>query len=350
MDLVNRTNYHAKLLATSVEEDKMMASVVVKARFDIKNDRLVPREKQNWPIGQPAKTVYGEFDEDSPFRKQGVDVMLLGEAYPANGGEAEKARFELNVGDLHYPIDVFGDRRWVRSGDNLVASKPEPFESMPLTWKNAYGGKANVETGEFPYHANPFGRGFYCDEEDALDNLLPNLEDPENHVKNWEDQPEPVGVAPMSRESSLRIMNAIELDLEEKPPKLEEIKPSYFNNANPALILPDPPEPGTLVSATGVRPGGGGVSFEVPPGTFHAYVQIADRGYVFPFHLDSITLITEQEQVLLCFRCCFRYPINPLERRVAIVYGGKAPGAPPGKYRIDWSTFDQSEVVDDQEA
>ena len=162
MDLVNRTNYHAKMLATSVEEDRMMASIVVKARFDIKNSTLVPREKQNWPIGQPAKTIYGEFDEDSPFRKQGVDVMLLGEAYPTNSGSATTARFELTVGDLSYPINVYGERRWVLSGGKLVASQPEPFESMPLTWEHAYGGKANVETGEFPYHANPIGRGFYC--------------------------------------------------------------------------------------------------------------------------------------------------------------------------------------------
>jgi hypothetical protein len=347
MDLVNRTKYHAKLLATSVGEDEMMASIVVKARFDIKNSMLVPREKQNWPIGKPVKTAYGEFDEDSPFRKQGVDVILLGEAYPANGGSAGRAHFELKVGDLSYPIDVYGDRHWVLSGDKLVASKPQPFESMPLTWKHAYGGKANVETGEFPYHANPFGSGFYCDEEDARDSLLPNLEDPENPVKRWEDQPEPVGVAPMSRESSLRIMNSIELDLEEQLPKIKKIKPSYYNNANPALILSEQPEPGTLISASGVRPGGGSLSFKTPPGTFHAYVQIADRSYVFPFQLDSITLITEQEQALLGFRCCFRYPLNPLERRAAVVYGGKAPGAPPGKYQIDWASFDQSEVVDD---
>jgi len=325
----------------------MMASIMVKARFDIKNHSLVPREVQNWPIGQPVKTSYGEFDEDSPFRKQGVDVMLLGEAYPANGGLATAARVELKVGDLSYPIDVYGERRWVLSGGKLVASQPEPFESMPLTWERAYGGKANVQTGEFPYHANPFGRGFYCDEEDARDGLLPNLEDPENPVKKWEDQPIPVGVAPMSRESSLRIMNAIELDLEQQLPKIKKIKPSYYNNANPALILPEPPAPGTLVSASSVRPGGGSLSFKIPPGTFHAYVQIADRGYVFPFHLDSITLITEQEQVLLGFRCCFKYPLNPLERRAAVVYGGKAPGAPPGKYRIDWAGFDESEVVGD---
>jgi len=347
MDLVNRTKYPAQLLATSVGENKMMASIVVKVRFDIKNNGLVPREKQNWPIGQPVKTAYGEFDEDSPFRKQGVDVMLLGQAYPAAGGSATRASFELKVGDLSYAIDVYGDRRWVLSGDRLVASQPEPFDAMPLTWEYAFGGKANVETGEFPYHANPFGRGFYCEEEDARDNFLPNLEDPANPVKTWQDQPEPVGVGPLSRESSLRIMNSIELDLEDNFPKLKQIKPSYYNNANPALILPEPPKPGTLISASGVRPGGAGLAFKLPPGNFHTHVQLADRGYVFPFHLDSITLLTEQEQVLLGFRCCFRYSLNPMERRAAVVYGGRAPGAPPGKYMIDWASFDESEVVSD---
>lgn len=346
MDLVNRTKYAAKLLATSIDEDRMMASLVVKACFDIKRDGLVPCEKQDWQIGQPVKTEFGEFDEESPFRKQGVDVMLLGKAYPAGGGPAPKARFELQVGELSYAIDVYGERRWVRSGGKLVASNPEPFESIPLTWAHAYGGKSQVETGELPYHANPVGRGFHFSEESAEDGPLPNLEDPENLVRSWQDQPQPVGVAPLSRESSLRVMNATEFDSDVTPPQIKQIKPSYFNNANPALILAEPPVPGTLIEASGVRPGGTGLAFKLPAGTFHVYVQLADRSYVFPTHLESITLLTELQQVLLGYRCCFRYRLQPLERRVAVLRGGKAPSAPPGQYLIDWEHFDQSEVVD----
>ncbi len=47
--------------------------------------------------------------------------------------------------------------------------------------------------------------------------------------RSWEDQPEPLGVAPLSRESSLRIMNSAEFDDDASPPRLKIIKPSIFS-------------------------------------------------------------------------------------------------------------------------
>jgi len=323
----------------------MMASLIVKTCFGVENGKLSPLKEQDWLIGEAVKTEFGDFDDETPFRKMGIDVMVLGKAYPNGAGPNNRARFELHVGELEYAMDIYGDRRWVRSGQNLVMSDPEPFESIPLTWEYAYGGKCPVEAGDLPYHSNPFGRGFYLSEETAEDGLLPNIEDLENPVKSWQDQPVPRGVAPLSRDSSLRIMNSAEFDDEPTPPRLKMIKPSYYNNANPDLILPEQPATGTIIRAAGVRPGGLDFSFKLPGGTFHAYVQLADRSFVFPCHLESIVLLSEVEQVMLGFRCCFRYPLVPLERRVAILYGGKAPASTPEKYIIDWENFDESEIV-----
>jgi hypothetical protein len=61
---------------------------------------------------------------------------------------------------------------------------------------------------------------------------------------------------------------------------------------------------------------------------------------VFPAHLDSIVLLTELQQVMLGFRCCFRYPLKPLERRASVLYGGPAPATVPKNYIIDWATSD----------
>jgi hypothetical protein len=345
MDLVNKTRYSAALATTVIGQDLMMASLIIKTCFAVENGRLRPLQEQSWPIGQPVKTEFGDFDEESPFRKQGIDVIVLGKVYPSDTGPANRASFELQVGDLRYPMAVFGDRRWVRRGDKLVASEAEPFESIALTWQNAYGGKCPVETGDMPYHYNPVGRGFYLSEETAENGLLPNIEDPENPVSSWQDQPEPRGVAPLSRESSIRVMNSAEFDNDASPPTVKIIKPSYYNNANPELILPELPPAGTPIRAVGVRPGGADFAFSLPGGTFHNYIQLADRGFVFPAHLESIVLLTEVEQVMLGFRCCFRYPLRQLERRVAVLYGGPAPASIPREYVIDWATFDESEVV-----
>jgi len=345
MDLVNRTRYSARITSTIVGEDKMMASVIIKAMFNITDNTLRPADIQAWPIGEAVETDFGKFDEESPFRRQGVDVILLGNAYASNT-QSTRSRVHLRVGTLTYDMDVIGDRRWLRAGDELQASEPEPFDHIPLTWEHAYGGKCPVETGELPFHQNGAGRGFYVDAESAEGGLLPNLENPEQPIRTWEDQPEPVGVAPLARDSALRIFNSVDLDLDAQPPRIQQIKPSYYNNANPALILDAPPDAGTSVEIQGVRPSGEKVSFTLPAGTFHAYVQLADRSYIFPAHLESIVVLSEDMQVLLGFRCCFTYTFNPLERRVAMLYGGAAPAQVPVQYKVNWETFDESEVVD----
>lgn len=346
MDLINKTRYSAALATTIIEQDEMMASLIVKACFQLVDGKLKPLKQQIWPIGEPVKTDLGEFDGDTPFRKQGVDLMLLGKAYPQPGGASNHARVTLQAGDVSYSMEVFGERRWQRSGEQLSVSTAASFQSIDLTWENAYGGKCPVETGEMPYHYNPLGKGFYLSDETAENGLLANIEDIDNPVRSWEDQPVPRGTAPLTRDSSLRIMNSAEFDQDSNPPQIKLIKPSYYNNANPDLILPEPPTEGTEISAVGVRPDGQDFSFRMPAGTFHNYVQLADRSYVFPAQLDSIVLLPEQMQVMLGFRCCFRYRLKPLERRLAVLYGGKAPASIPKKYLIDWETLDESEIVD----
>lgn len=347
MDLINRSRYSARMTSTMVEEDKMMGAVIVKVLLDIKDGVARPSALQTWQIGQEVETEFGTFDSESPFRKLGVDFMLLGKAYPRYNGPQNRTQVELSAGDFKYSMDVHGNRRWLKKDGGLVISEAENFESMPLTWERSYGGKCELETGELPFHQNPDGRGFYYYIEDLAENgLLPNLEDPANPIRKWDDQPVPVGTAPLSRDSSLRILNSTEFDLDEDPPRITAIKPSYYNNANPELILPEVPPRGTLIKATNVRPGGNDLEFKLRGGTFHVYVQLDDRQYVFPTHLESIAILAESEQALIGYRCCFTYTFNPLERRAAVLYGGPDPVEIPPQYSIDWSQFDYSEVVD----
>jgi hypothetical protein len=181
------------------------------------------------------------------------------------------------------------------------------------------------------------------DVESAEGQPLPNLEDPENLIRAWTDQPEPMSTAPCPQDFSIRALNSAEFDTESQPPRLKRIKPTYFNNANPRLILPAAP-PGEELSISGVRPGGGSVRFGVPALAFHCYVQLADRRYVFPSDLDTIAVFTEEERVVLGFRCCFRYRMAPLERRAAVLREGPLPAEPPDEYTIDWDQLDAQEA------
>ena len=107
MDLVNKTRYSAALATTIIGKDLMMASLIVKTCFSVEHGKLSPLKGQNWPIGKAVKTEFGDFDEDSPFRKQGIDVIVLGKAYPNSAGPSNRARFELHVGELNYALDIY---------------------------------------------------------------------------------------------------------------------------------------------------------------------------------------------------------------------------------------------------
>ena len=345
MDLVNRTSASALFVNTLASEDHLLGAVAIKVAFRIREGAL-ERDSEPWPASaEPVKTEFGELDGETPFLREGVDLILLGRAYARAPG-ITSLTVSILAGALRHDIAVFGDRTWTRVGARLVPSRPSAFESIPLTWERAYGGKARVEAGEMPFAANPAGRGFYPEAEKAEGHALPNLEDPAQLIRTPTDQPTPRCPGPCSRESSLRILRAAEFDTGATVPRLTALRPAYFNNAHPALILAEPLRSSEEVEITHVRPAGGLVRFALPALDFHVYVQLADRPYVFPAHLESIVVLAEEERVVLGFKSAFRYRMVPLERRVAVLHEGAVPLAPPNNYRVRWDEADAAGAAD----
>ncbi|MDX9787846.1 MAG: DUF2169 domain-containing protein [Desulfobacterales bacterium] len=339
MDLDNGTPFPAVFMNTIISEERMLGAVVVKAVFRIKDNALVSDEGPPWPVGgMPFKTEYGDLEGETPFLRDGADLIVLGNAYPSQD-TAGFVNVTIQAGKFAYGINVFGDRTWVRHrpDEPLIPSTPEPFSCIPLVWERAYGGKAQVDAGEMPFAANPAGRGFFIEESAAEGGLLPNLEDPDHPIQTWQDQPDPRAPGPYPKEWSLRAHRAAEFNTEGPVPRLIKLKPAYFNNANPHLVLKPAPTPGEIIMVNNVQPKGGGCQFAIPELSFHVYVQLQDRPYVFPAHLDSIILLTEEKRVIFGYRCVFRYRMVPLERRIAVLRTGPAPLAPPPEYFIQWA-------------
>jgi hypothetical protein len=128
-------------------------------------------------------------------------------------------------------------------------------------------------------------------------------------------------------------------------PRLVKLKPAYFNNANPHLVLKPAPVPGERVSINNVRPKGGHLRFTVPDLSFHVYVQLQERPYVFPAHLDSMIILTEEARVVFGYRCVFRYRMVPLERRIAVLRAGTTPASPPPGYFVQWDAPQAEEHI-----
>jgi hypothetical protein len=179
------------------------AYAAVKASFDLSSGvpRLAVRQAGflagdvHW--GDPAATSL-HAAADLTHLKPATDVLLLGRAVAA-GGPVEAMDVSLRVGPVSRRLRVFGNRRWMREGDEWVISRPEPFARMPLcgSWPLAgmpagAGGVPEVEA------RNPVGRGLVgADEGDIAGRPLPNIEDPEQLIARPADRPAPAGLAPI---------------------------------------------------------------------------------------------------------------------------------------------------------
>ncbi len=317
MEFTNTLSANARLLSTTFGPDHMQAAVIARPVFRIENEQLVDAPDLQWPIdNMPSETAYGPFPGDLPFLTGGIDLFIFGSAWQADNKPGTRLTMDIRVGESFYRrLAVIGDRYWVGQGNGLVPSDPEPFVDMPLTYANAYGGSLETEQGTANWPANPNGKGFYLDAGQAVGRPLPNLEDPDHLIATIEDHPEPIATAPYPAEGSLRALNAIDLD--DRPGKfgIRRIKPTLFNRAHPAMILPPGSvKPGDVVEITHATPEGA-LRFALPALSLEAHVELEDRAYDFPLHIDQVGVLTMERRVFLSYRTVFKYRLVRRERR-----------------------------------
>jgi hypothetical protein len=144
-----------------------------------------------------------------------TDVLVRGRAHSTRGATASLVA-AVEVGAAKKQVRVVGNRNVALGmGGRVGFTKPEPFQSMPLTWDHAFGGRDayaeaklsdtgtafgrsrqglaalaagtnNPKEGGFSisYPRNIAGRGFFLDmDRERIDGAsLPNLEDPSDPV------------------------------------------------------------------------------------------------------------------------------------------------------------------------
>lgn len=328
MDFVNTTPASAAFLNTTFGENHMQAAIVARLAFRVEAGRLLPTPEFKFPVGAaPVETPGGLFPGDVPFLTGGVDVFVMGSLWQPGGQPGTELRAEIRIGErILRRIAAIGDRRWIRQGGALVPETPAPFVSMPLTYDRAFGGDVESENGFISWPPNPAGKGFYRTPEEAEGQPLPNLEDPEHRIASIEDRPEPMATGPYPADGSLRVQQAVELDLESDNPGLKRIRPLVFNHAHPSMILApsDTPRHGEIFEITHASPEGA-LRFQMPEREFHAQVTLEDRRYAFPLHLDQIAVFLEEQRVMLGYRVVFKYRLVKRERRSVTLREGAVP-------------------------
>jgi len=202
MFLQDKTRYRPTLARSAVSDGVSIAAVVVASHYRIENDRLVPLEEPPAPLPTSPPDV-----SKLPLWK-GVSVTAAGAALcPLRAPFA--CPVSLRVGAEERRLTVFGERRWRKSpSGDLVATAPERFEAIALSFQRALGGAYDLPPGLFPgtdlpfpglrvmYPQNPTGVGFYENAASATDQLLPNIEQADRLLQRWDDRPEPGGFTP----------------------------------------------------------------------------------------------------------------------------------------------------------
>ncbi|MFO0759237.1 MAG: DUF2169 domain-containing protein [Byssovorax sp.] len=356
MQLRNATSYPAELLrgVSPRGDDRMLGCVIVRRTYRLRHGELVETPDEPWPIGaEGAETPLGPMPGDKGVYPGGIDVLVGGTVRQPDGSLRPRLDVEIEVGRrFRRRIAVFGDRTWIPAQDGrLIPSDPEPFLSMDLRYERAFGGQAPTDYGvSMPFSQNPIGKGFYLGKETAAGRPLPNLEDPSRLITSIDDHPDPVGLGYYPLDGSLRPLASLDHPIAKamadrtlspasaagaEPLRPEQIKPTLFSMAHPAMIIEagKGPEPGDRIRLShGMRDGD--LEFLMPSIPLHVHVQLESRHYLFPLHLDQVGLVGGEGRVMFSHRCVFEYRLVKRERRIATLHTGPLPEAMPEGYPV----------------
>ena len=243
MQIINRTPYEMERVVIFDREGRETLMVMVKGSFEFSHgatriaDEQVPVVAADEYYGEPINTSIKVATDFLPQRPS-TGLTLSGHAIVC-GGSTRQMNIGIRVGSLIQKAVVFGDRTGFRN-----INSPEPFERMPLTWENAYGGldTSHEDSKHHDAHAaNPVGKGFMAKKSKLDSNTvpLPNIEDPRRLIKGTFDKPEPVGFGPVPPFWEARRKYAGTYDdawLKERAPLLPEDFDDRFLQAAPAAL------------------------------------------------------------------------------------------------------------------
>lgn len=329
MLLINRTPLHAAIVPNADERDGIVALFIVAATFDIAPDRLRFSAEQRPLMLAPLPPEIG----DGYLTKAGTSVCASGFVYPPNG-EALRADALLWVGDQTFAVRAFGKRVWRDGGGGaLVPTVPLPFDRVAMSWENAFGGAviqptrlqkmANGQEAILPEHPeahsdNSDGTGFYPAREDAIDQPLPQLEDPEHPIESWNDRPDPVCFAPYPMHGGLRARFVVENDVVDF-----KRHPYVLSRAAPRTTFGELAF-GLRIAVSGMRAGAEVLAFAIPEPPVTADVFVGKRHRRLTLYVDAIDIDAEAANVRIVYRALFSYPLIRYEERTMRVLPSEA--------------------------
>lgn len=321
--LENATGFAVEPLLLADRDGRPLLVPLIKGTYEIAPGAPLRLAEEQVPVnpegefwGEPGASSY-RYEPETAFTKPLIDFVVIGHAYAQVRGTTELS-VELKVGGVSKAVKVLGDRFWVKALGAITMTRPLPFERIPLTYENAYGGREeNPSDSEKPSceRRNPLGKGFVGKNEKWKEQrALPNLENPRTPIRRITDSPQPAGLGFISPDWEPRASFAGTYDDAWKKGRMPllptDFDPRFFNAAHPDLVMPSGAlrgdEPVLILNTCP----GGRISFNLP-GRRLPRVRVALRkkdDLLAETLLDTIIVDTDRNRLFLLWRCAV--PLN----------------------------------------
>lgn len=317
-------------MLSSDREGKDQLLIVIAAQFDLPDPRdrqgtLHPSEEQPLPPladeyhGEPGKSSL-RLEGQTTYRRPATDIYINGHACAPEGQVVKQMAVGVRVGPCLARLLISGDRIWEKSLLSVRPSEPQPFTRMPLRWERSFGGVAPGSTEEKPvYEArNPVGCGMVVDDDAAVDQPLPNIEDFAHPLTKPGERPPPAGLGPIARYWQPRVAYAGTYDdawRRRRAPLWPDDFDEHFFCAAPAALQARPHlQGGDPVQLHGLHPGGV-MSFELPKLRFSMRSHFRDRTLRVAPLLDGIHIDTDAMKLALYYRIAIPAPLDLVRHR-----------------------------------
>lgn len=311
----NRTPFYLDTLYVTDENHRPLIVPVMKATFDLQPDGRVTRALEQNPLcpegeyyGDPSHSSY-RYEPEVAFIKPNTDVVVIGDIV-APHDNCTQLLVDIQVGVLQKQLMVFGDRYWLRQGEQIKMSAPQPFQRIPLQYEYAFGGwdKRHPDPQQHDFEPrNTVGKGFYTHAPQPDEYLpLPNIEDPSQLIQQFAQRVPPAGTGFTLPHWQPRAVLAGTYDAQwqqQRCPLLPtDFNRRYFNSASNGLIANGYFKGGEQVALTHLSEQGP-LQFQLPYLQFNAQLDTHQDSQSLPFALDTIIINTQTRQLFMLWRC-----------------------------------------------